>query len=60
MHEARGLDVLPGTVAKFRGNGDEETAALLWDVIYAVSSTTDMMQICTAVCWLLSAVWWWP
>uniref|UniRef100_A0A383VR75 DUF455-domain-containing protein n=1 Tax=Tetradesmus obliquus TaxID=3088 RepID=A0A383VR75_TETOB len=35
VHEARGLDVLPGTVAKFRGNGDEETAALLWDVIYA-------------------------
>ncbi|WIA44075.1 hypothetical protein OEZ86_010433 [Tetradesmus obliquus] len=59
VHEARGLDVLPGTVAKFRGNGDEETAALLWDVIYAVSSTTDMMQICMAVCWLLSAVWWW-
>jgi uncharacterized ferritin-like protein (DUF455 family) len=38
VHEARGLDVLPSTVAKFRTNGDEETAALLWDVIYAVSN----------------------
>lgn len=36
VHEARGLDVLPNTVHKFRSNGDEETAALLWDVIYAV------------------------
>jgi uncharacterized ferritin-like protein (DUF455 family) len=28
-HEARGLDVLPGTIEKFAGNGDEKTAALL-------------------------------
>jgi uncharacterized ferritin-like protein (DUF455 family) len=37
VHEARGLDVLPSTVQKFRGNGDAESAALLEDVIYAVS-----------------------
>lgn len=36
VHEARGLDVLPSTVQKFRGNGDAESAALLEDVIYAV------------------------
>eukprot|EP00775_Hariotina_reticulata_P013411 gene13412-13539_t len=35
VHEARGLDVLPSTVNKFRSNGDEQTAALLEDVIYA-------------------------
>ena len=29
VHEARGLDVLPQTVARFRAGGDEETAALL-------------------------------
>ncbi|GFR40466.1 hypothetical protein Agub_g1027 [Astrephomene gubernaculifera] len=34
VHEARGLDVLPGTVAKFANNGDAESAALLRDVIY--------------------------
>jgi uncharacterized ferritin-like protein (DUF455 family) len=37
VHEARGLDVLPTTVHKFRSNGDAESAALLEDVIYAVS-----------------------
>lgn len=36
VHEARGLDVLPSTVHKFRSNGDAESAALLEDVIYAV------------------------
>ncbi len=35
-HEARGLDVLPSTVAKFANNGDAESAALLRDVIYPV------------------------
>jgi len=34
-HEARGLDVLPLTISKFRSAGDKETAALLEDVIYA-------------------------
>jgi hypothetical protein len=29
VHEARGLDVLPGTIAKFRNNGDEASAELL-------------------------------
>jgi uncharacterized ferritin-like protein (DUF455 family) len=37
-HEARGLDVLPGTIAKFRNNGDEATAALLENVVYPVSA----------------------
>lgn len=37
VHEARGLDVLPLTVQKFRGNGDAASASLLEDVIYAVS-----------------------
>ncbi|GAX74502.1 hypothetical protein CEUSTIGMA_g1951.t1 [Chlamydomonas eustigma] len=34
VHEARGLDVLPLTIAKFRNNGDEPTAALLERVVY--------------------------
>mgnify|MGYP001807282531 CR=1 FL=1 len=38
VHEARGLDVLPSTVHKFKNNGDAESAALLEDVIYAVST----------------------
>ncbi|CAL5219313.1 g1122 [Coccomyxa viridis] len=33
-HEARGLDVMPATILKFRGNGDEATAKLLEDIIY--------------------------
>jgi len=32
-HEARGLDVLPSTIEKFRKGGDDETACLLEDVI---------------------------
>jgi hypothetical protein len=39
VHEARGLDVLPSTVQKFRGNRDAESAALLEDIIYAVGDT---------------------
>jgi len=34
VHEARGLDVLPQTVQKFRANGDEASATLLESVIY--------------------------
>ena len=34
VHEARGLDVLPMTIEKFRKNGDEESAALLEGVVY--------------------------
>ncbi|KAL6878327.1 hypothetical protein ACP4OV_012497 [Aristida adscensionis] len=34
VHEARGLDVLPTTISRFRAGGDEETAQLLEDVIY--------------------------
>jgi uncharacterized ferritin-like protein (DUF455 family) len=34
VHEARGLDVLPATIAKFRKNGDEASAALLEETIY--------------------------
>lgn len=34
VHEARGLDVLPTTVSRFRKGGDEETAALLESIIY--------------------------
>jgi uncharacterized ferritin-like protein (DUF455 family) len=33
-HEARGLDVLPQTVSRFRAGGDEATAALLEQVIF--------------------------
>lgn len=36
MHEARGLDVLPGTIAKFANHGDADSAALLRDVVYPV------------------------
>ncbi|GIL89336.1 hypothetical protein Vretimale_18663 [Volvox reticuliferus] len=34
VHEARGLDVLPSTISKFANNGDNESAALLRDVVY--------------------------
>ena len=34
VHEARGLDVLPQTSARFRSNGDAETADLLEGVVY--------------------------
>lgn len=34
VHEARGLDVLPTTIARFRNGGDEKTAELLENVVY--------------------------
>ncbi|KAL6593972.1 hypothetical protein ACP70R_048873 [Stipagrostis hirtigluma subsp. patula] len=34
VHEARGLDVLPTTISRFRAGRDEQTAKLLEDVIY--------------------------
>lgn len=34
VHEARGLDVLPTTISRFRAGGDEQTARLLEDIIY--------------------------
>ena len=34
VHEARGLDVLPATIQKFRRNGDEQSAQLLEGTIY--------------------------
>lgn len=34
VHEARGLDVLPTTIMKFRRNGDEPSATLLENVVY--------------------------
>ncbi|XP_050387764.1 uncharacterized protein LOC126804050 [Argentina anserina] len=34
VHEARGLDVLPTTIGRFRNGGDEETAGLLERVVY--------------------------
>ncbi|EFN58237.1 hypothetical protein CHLNCDRAFT_34378 [Chlorella variabilis] len=34
-HEARGLDVLPQTIHRFRSNGDAASADLLQNVIYA-------------------------
>jgi uncharacterized ferritin-like protein (DUF455 family) len=34
VHEARGLDVMPNTINKFRENGDEESALLLETVVY--------------------------
>ena len=34
VHEARGLDVLPSTIGKFRKNGDDASADLLELVIY--------------------------
>ena len=33
LHEARGLDVLPGTIERFKRGGDAETARLLEEVI---------------------------
>ena len=40
-HEARGLDVMPATIHKFRVNGDEATAKLLEDTIYKVCGSLD-------------------
>ncbi|KAG7554094.1 Ferritin-like superfamily [Arabidopsis suecica] len=34
VHEARGLDVLPTTISRFRNGGDNETADLLEKVVY--------------------------
>ncbi|XP_059628402.1 uncharacterized protein LOC132271133 [Cornus florida] len=34
VHEARGLDVLPTTISRFRNGGDNQTADLLEKVIY--------------------------
>ncbi|KAH8497410.1 hypothetical protein H0E87_019906 [Populus deltoides] len=34
VHEARGLDVLPTTISRFRNGGDNETADLLETVVY--------------------------
>ncbi|PON32622.1 hypothetical protein TorRG33x02_356140 [Trema orientale] len=34
VHEARGLDVLPTTIYRFRNGGDSETADLLESVVY--------------------------
>ncbi|XP_038691428.1 uncharacterized protein HI_0077 isoform X2 [Tripterygium wilfordii] len=34
VHEARGLDVLPTTISRFRNGGDNETADLLDRVVY--------------------------
>lgn len=34
VHEARGLDVLPSIVSRFRNGGDEDTAKLLETVVY--------------------------
>jgi uncharacterized ferritin-like protein (DUF455 family) len=34
VHEARGLDVMPNTINKFRENGDEESASLLETIVY--------------------------
>jgi uncharacterized ferritin-like protein (DUF455 family) len=34
VHEARGLDILPSTIGKFRAGGDDKTADLLENTIY--------------------------
>ncbi|KAJ6432965.1 hypothetical protein OIU84_020073 [Salix udensis] len=34
VHEARGLDVLPTTISRFRNGGDNKTAGLLETVVY--------------------------
>ncbi|KAL6552760.1 hypothetical protein OROHE_008124 [Orobanche hederae] len=34
VHEARGLDVLPTTISRFRNGGDDRTAELLEKVVY--------------------------
>ncbi|XP_031278616.1 uncharacterized protein LOC116137068 [Pistacia vera] len=34
VHEARGLDVLPATISRFRNGGDNKTADLLETVVY--------------------------
>ncbi|KAM1053535.1 hypothetical protein FF1_001016 [Malus domestica] len=34
VHEARGLDVLPTTISRFRSGGDDKTAELLESVVY--------------------------
>lgn len=34
VHEARGLDILPQTIARFRNGGDDESATLLETIVY--------------------------
>ncbi|XP_016551825.1 uncharacterized protein LOC107851354 isoform X2 [Capsicum annuum] len=34
VHEARGLDVMPTTISRFRNGGDNQTAELLENVVY--------------------------
>lgn len=54
VHEARGLDVLPATIAKFVNGGDAETAALLEGTIYpeeagADERRADAVTVCLCV-----------
>ncbi|KAK6933488.1 Protein of unknown function DUF455 [Dillenia turbinata] len=39
VHEARGHDVLPTTISRFRSGGDNETADLLETVVYPEEKT---------------------
>ena len=43
MHEARGLDVLPKTIGRFRNNGDGATADLLERTIYPVGELASLV-----------------
>ena len=53
VHEARGLDVLPRTINKFRGGGDEVTAKLLETVVRRGHNTGgfEYRRFDTEACW---------
>ena len=48
MHEARGLDVLPTTIRRFRAGGDNESARLLECVVYPEEVT----HVAAGIRWL--------
>jgi len=48
VHEARGLDILPQTISRFRAGGDKESADLLENVIY----NEEISHCAAAVRWL--------
>ena len=51
------LDVMPATVAKFRRNGDSETADLLEHIIYKVGASSGTMSS-DGLRWLSNMDWW--
>lgn len=49
VHEARGLDVLPSTIARFRAGGDATTADLLLQTVLPVRSAAPFESCCNSL-----------